>query len=346
MAILMKYPARWFLAPLLLAGFAMTPAPCTAIDKVPVIVGNLSFPGDPFDQYWRRFENKMRAQQIPDLEAKLFIRGELGSEEILMRSLRRGRVQMGSFTASGISAVIPEFGVLLAPYLFDSLEQIHYVIDHHLTPIVEALCAEAGLELLAWNDEGWFNLYAKRSIRVPEDARNYRMRALQAAASRAFLGSIGADVIVIPFPEVITSLQTGLISGGETGSMIYHAAELYREASHLILTRHAYSAGLTVANKAWFARQNQTHQQAIRRAVPAPEFIRQLLRRWEIDDLARIRKAGGDVYEPSPNEIEQWRAASRANHEVLVAEAGGRARELYTAIIEGKHAYRRQPSSE
>ncbi len=72
---------------------------------------------------------------MPDLQIKLLIRGEVGPEEILMRSVRRGRVQIASFTASGITAVLPEFDVLRTPYLFSSLDEVDYVLDEHIAPL-------------------------------------------------------------------------------------------------------------------------------------------------------------------------------------------------------------------
>ena len=142
----------------------------------PVIVGALTFPGDPFDQYWQRFNTAMAAQGENGLEVKLFIRGELGPEEVLMSALRRGRVHMSSFTASGLTAVIPEFTITLAPYLFRSYEEVDQVLDNHLGPLLVELCRDAGLEFLTWNDEGWFNVYAKQPLLLPSEAVHYRMR--------------------------------------------------------------------------------------------------------------------------------------------------------------------------
>lgn len=303
------------------------------------IVGALSFPGDPFDQYWRTFERTL-SDETSEIELKLFIRGELGPEEVLMSGLRRGRIHLSSFTASGLTAVIPEFTVTLAPYLFDSYEEVDYVYDHHLMELVETLCSNAGLQFLSFNDEGWFHLYGKRPLVAPDDALNYRMRALQAPSSRAFLAEIGADVISLPFPDVTPSLQTGLISGGETGTMIYAVAELYNEAPHLTLTRHAYSAGVTVANKRWFDRLSPESQKALRRAVPKPTYIRRLLRDWVQNDFQRIERAGGFLHELSDQQRGNWRAATIETHDRLIASAGGESRRLYDLIIEAKRIYR------
>ncbi len=81
-----------------------------------------------------------------------------------MRSLRRGRVQVASFTASGVSAVLPEFDILRAPFLFSSMDEVDFVLDEHITPLMKELLAAQDLHFFAFSDEGWFNLYGQTAL--------------------------------------------------------------------------------------------------------------------------------------------------------------------------------------
>jgi len=304
-----------------------------------VTIGALTFPGDPFDQYWQQFASNLTEKNIPDLNIKMLIRGETGPEEALMRAVRRGRVQMAAFTASGVTAAVPEFDILRAPYLFSSQAEVDYVLDVHMAPLFKALLAKQGLHLIAFSDEGWFNLYGDYVFQVPEDARGIRMRALQSPASQAFLQYIGADMIQLPFSDVFTGLQTGLISGGETGTMIYAVAGLDSEAPALTLTRHAYSVGITAANKRWFDKLSDKHRSALSGSVPSVDFIRTVLRAWVSDDLARLSERGIAVHYQSREQRAAWISASTGSHATLIERIGGKAREFYDAVLRAKQAY-------
>lgn len=321
-------------------GFLLLPLQQAAAQESEVVtIGALTFPGDPFDQYWQQFASNFTEKNIPDLDIKMLIRGETGPEEALMRAVRRGRVQMAAFTASGVTAAVPEFDILRAPYLFSSHAEVDYVLDVHMAPLFKALLAEQGLHLIAFSDEGWFNLYGDNVFHLPEDARAIRMRALQSPASQAFLRYIGADMIQLPFSDVFTGLQTGLIAGGETGTMIYAVAGLDSEAPALTLTRHAYSVGITAANKRWFDNLSGEHRNALAGAVPSVDFIRTVLRAWVSDDLARLSERGVAVHYQSLEQRAAWIAATTGSYAPLIESIGGKAQEFYDAVLKAKQAY-------
>ena len=159
----------------------------------------------------QRFAENVQSQSVPDLKLKLLIRGEVGPEEVLMRSVRRGRVEIASFTASGLSAVLPEFDLLRAPYLFSSYEEVDYALDRYIAPLMVDLLAAQDLQFLVFSDEGWFNLYGQSDFLSPQSTKGERLRALQSPASQAFLRSIGADMIQITVSYTHLTMPTILL---------------------------------------------------------------------------------------------------------------------------------------
>ena len=131
-----------------------------ALAETTVTVGTLSVAGDPIDQFWQRFKANLERESPNLFQLKLFIRGELGGEEALLSAVRRGRVQMASFTVSGMSAVVPEFALLRSPYLFESDEELDFVLDHYLSAPLWKLAERENLQVLGWLDDGWMSLYA------------------------------------------------------------------------------------------------------------------------------------------------------------------------------------------
>lgn len=323
---------------ILAAAACVVPGAAAATDAT---AAALSFPGDPTDKYWRLFaKNLTRAGSSVSL--KLLTRGELGSEEQILPATRRGRVQLAGFTSSGLEALIPEFGLLLAPFLFESFAEADFVLDHYLAEPFAGLCDRQGLVMLTWYDEGWRNLYSRQPLTGPESVKGVRLRALQARASRAFLGALGADVIPMPFPEVVPGLQTKLIDGGEIGAYMYAVSGVATEAPHYTLTRHAYSTGIIAANKDWYGRLNARESAEVRAATPSAAIARQLMREAAEIDLARVRTEGAAVRDLSADERRRWAELVSSTHNELIATIGGDARDLYRRIEEGKRAFARR----
>lgn len=301
--------------------------------------GALSTPGDPYDILWQRFADDISRESMGRLNAELLVRGEVGGEEALMLAVRRGRIEMAIFTSSGMSAVVPEFAVIMAPFQFDSLAEADYVLDNHLIEPLSALAATKGLTVLSWADEGFHSVYSVSPLRSPADTAGYRMRAFQVPSSPLFLAALGADVAGMPFPDVIPGLQTGLIQGGEAGAMTYASYGLAPVADHYTLTRHAYSAGVYAANSEWFNALEPELQSALRRAVPNATDVRGRVRARNTSDLEHAKRRGSIIHEPTAIEKTQWRKATRTVPQKLVEQIGGQAAAIHARIVEGKEAY-------
>lgn len=312
-------------------------------DTTRVRITALSPPGTPWHDGWVRFEQRFRANNDTDLELDLFVTGQLGSEETMLSSLRRGRVQIGGFSLQGLAVVVPELNVLLAPYLFDSVEEVDFVIDNHLTPAFRELFAEKDMELLQWAEVGWTHIYGLTPIVSPEDAADRPMRASNAIGSQIVTEAIGADSTPVTFSEVIPSLQTGLIESGQSGTGMYAIAGISREAKHLTLTYHAFDTGLIVANRTWYRALSERKQELIMNSLDPLQEGREEIRRVLADFISEELPAQSvTIHRLDEEQRRRWREALAGTHEMLIERIGGRAREIYRRVQEGKREWARR----
>ena len=295
-----------------------------------------------YRSHFAKFERAVEGSFEGGADVVLLIDGQAGTEESMMSTLRRGRAQLGVLTTAGVSAVIPELILLMAPYLFDSFEEADWVLDNFVYPSAVELMAAKGVHLIQWVDSGWWNVFAQKEIRLPEDSRGVRMRAASSEAAVMFLDAIGADVIPLPFAEVIPGLQTGLVEGGATNTAMYEAVGMYHHAPHLIMTRHALNPGAVMANKRWYDKLSPANQRLMSTAMGTSKLLRADVRLEEQQALDSIRAEGVVPYEPTQSERAEWISASREIHEKLIAELGSSSQEIYDLIQEGKAAYAAQ----
>ena len=308
-------------------------------------VGALSSPGDPFDVLWSRFADRVAEESSGRLRANLFVRGEVGGEEALMLAVRRGRIEVSILTSSGLSAVIPEMALLMAPFMFSGLDEADFVFDHYLSDPIQALSAEKGIKVLGLADEGFLSVFSVTPIRTPKDLNGYRMRSRQVASSPLFLEALSADVVPLPFPELIPALQTSLVQGAEAGTMTYASYGLAPIAPFLTLTRHAYSSGIYGASSVWFDNLDDHLQSAVLRATPDVNEVRRMVRARNLSDLEKAASQGVVLYQPSGTEIAAWKEATSAVAGQLVDQIGGNAHIFYDAIMDGKAAYLRDKTN-
>jgi len=299
-----------------------------------VRVSSLTVPDTPWYDGWQRFEARLAALEGHGLTVELFVTGQLGSEESVLSALRRNRVQLGGFSLHGLSTVVPELSLLLAPYLFENEAQADFVIDRYLDDIYRGLLAQRGIELLAWSEVGWNHVYATQPVHTPQDLRRMAMRTSNAEATRLFSEALGARAVNVTFADLHTALQTGMVNSGQSGIGMYLMTGISREAPHLLLTGHAYDTGLTVANGQWWRSLTDAQRQSLRSALGSQDDGRQAIR----SHLARLQREATSlpditVSEPTPAQLESWRELGRSTHPDIIAGAGPRGEEIYRLIM-------------
>lgn len=314
--------------------------------KVLVRITALAVPDTPWHAGWTRFLERLAASPAADdVLPKMYIFGQLGSEETMLTNLRRGRIQVGGFSLQGLASMVPEISILLAPYLFDSHAEADFVIDEYLTRPFAELFAAQGAQLIAWSEVGWTHLYSVEPIEAPEDVRGMPMRSSTALGARAFGSAMAMDMIAITFPEVLPALQTGLIEGGQSSATMFALGGLAREAKHLTLTQHAFDTGLIIANRRWFESLSpQTRSALVDSFDPAP-VARAGLRDVESSLIeTELAEQGVRVNWLSDRDRDAWRQPALRTHPQLIEEIGGEAHRIYAIIQVGKADFRARKS--
>lgn len=297
-------------------------------------------PGTPWFDSWVHFEAALDSYPQHQFRPRFYLTGQLGSEESALSQLRRGRVQMGGFSLQGASAVVPELGLLMSPYLFSNHAEVDYVMDHYLLAAFDDLFARRNLILLGWAEVGWTHLYGDRPLLTPDDAQGLKLRSSYALASQLFVQSIGADPITLPFPEIMPSLQTGLINGGESSGILYALTGMAQEAPHLTLTGHAFDSGMILANRNWFSGLESEQQQALRSSLMSVDQFRSSIRATESAVIADAQRNGITLHRPSASQLQEWRSATAANRATLASAIGGDAARINRVLNQGLRAAR------
>jgi len=302
-----------------------------------VVIGASGAIDTPWHDGWRRFERRVYEAEYPGLELQMSVNGQLGTEETILAQARRGRIQYAGTSLHGMSSVVPELSVILAPYLFDSYEEVDFVTDNYLTPVFTEMLAERGLTFIQWSEVGWNHIYCRQPRVEPGEFRGVKMRASTAIAPQVFTNSIGADNIPLPFDETLPALQTGLIECGQSGAGQYLLSGIAGEAPHYTLTGHAYDSGVQFANSQWYDSLPEEVRQVLANALDGQQENRDIVREVIAGQEREWQEAGRvTFYILTAEQQARWREAAQGSHRKLIDRIGGRAQEIYDLIQVGK----------
>ncbi|MDX2144838.1 MAG: TRAP transporter substrate-binding protein [Rhodospirillaceae bacterium] len=291
------------------------------------------------EQKWLTYRDTVQRKSGGQIAMKMLIYGELGAEENLVAGIRRGRVNIANWSGAVTTTVVPEMALLYAPFLFDDYDEADFVMDRFLFPAYAKLFAEKDIHFLSWDEIGFSQVWSKTPILTPEDAKGKRFRVASSDAAQLFAQALGADVIPLPFSDIISSLQTGLIEAGETGTVMYVRTGIAGDAKHITLTDHSFATSVIVLRKGWLDGLSEDQRKILLESWIPIATSRQWTREEVTDDLARAQELGFTAHKISPEQRDRWRAATADVTRKLIERVGGNAQMIWDVAQEGKKAY-------
>ena len=109
-----------------------------------------------------------------------------------------------------------------------------------------------GAHMLALGSQGLRHMYGKKAVQKLADIKGAKVRVQATVTEDTLFPAYGAQVVHMPFGEVYTSLQTGVVDMAENGINNYLVNKHYEPAPVLSLTEHeANNAALFVSDKVW-----------------------------------------------------------------------------------------------
>lgn len=322
-------------AAILSAATVLTPATASAVE---LKYAAIAPPNSPWAKLIAGLAGNAAKNSAGDLVIKPFLGGQLGAESVVIQQVARGRVDMGGFSLTATALVVPELGLLNAPYLWDSREQAVCALDNHLIKSLKPYFAERGLINLGWGEAGYQVVFAKKPLLTAADYEGLKVRVSQAKGSVGAFKAFGSNGVILSSAELNSSLQTGLVDAAEIPATFGILTGVGQLAPVVNQTNHVYLPTLTVVSKKAFDKLSPENQTALM-ASPLPAAVqRKTVRGVEAAMVARLTGAGGKFLALDDAEMEILRAKGVASHAGLVENTSGDAAAVWALIQDAKTA--------
>ena len=277
------------------------------------------------------FKNYVEATSNGAIEVELFIGTQLCSKGAeCLQGVADGSIDVYISTSGGASGIFPYVQVLDLPYLMADDRIAEHVLAGDFTRTLRKMAlADSGdaIRLMTiGNTGGWRNFAnTKRRVASPEDMNGLKIRTVVADLPQELVRALGASPTPIPWPELFTSFQTGVVEGSKNGiadimGMKFPDAGL----QYVTLDGHAYMGALWWMNNAKFM------------------FMPEGMRRVVVDGFAALQQAtfaspkrksikayqdfvagGGDLYVPTPEQKAAFKSSSAPVYDWFKANVKG-----------------------
>ncbi|HEX3500876.1 MAG TPA: TRAP transporter substrate-binding protein, partial [Stellaceae bacterium] len=180
---------------------------------------------------------------------------QLGQEPQMLQKIRTGDIDFIISSTANAATVQPESGVMSIHFVFRSEEHLAKAIaDPGFTAAVKEMFngKVQGARVLTVLTLGLRDFYSKREIHSIADVKGLKIRVQATPTEDTLFPAYSAQVVHMPFGDVYTSLQTGIVDVAENGINVYLSNKHYEVAPIMSLSEHeANNSVIWVSDKVW-----------------------------------------------------------------------------------------------
>ncbi|MFY8100576.1 MAG: TRAP transporter substrate-binding protein DctP, partial [Allorhizobium sp.] len=157
----------------------------------------------------------------------------------------------------------------------------------------------------AFYDSGARSFYStKKPIESLADLKGMKVRVQQSDLWIAMMEAFGANPTPMPFGEVYSSLETGVVDAAENNWPSYESSRHFEVAKSYTLTQHSLTPEILVISKVTWDKLTPEDQKIIRES--AKESVGKMRELWQAREKAaeeKVRASGVNVITPNKDEF-------------------------------------------
>ncbi len=288
-----------------------------AIAQQDVKIGYALAPDSHYGVAAQKFEEVVKAELGDAFNFVDFPSSGLGGEREVIEGLQIGTVEMTIVSSGTLANFVPETGVFDIPFLFRDLGHARAVLDGQIGQGILSKFDAVGLHGLAWGEQGFRHITNNRNaIHTPTDVEGLKIRTMENPVHLAAFNAMGAAPTPMAWPEVVSSLQQGVIDGQENPLSVIVSVKLDEVQKYLTLSGHVYSPAMILVSKPFWDGLDDTQKAAFDKAgKEAVVAMRGYVDNVETTGVETLKERGMEVNELSAEEKAAFQASIKSAYD-------------------------------
>lgn len=207
--------------------------------------------------------------------------GVLGTFPQMFDMVRTGTLDMCEGWPEINSMLEPKLSVICLPYQFKDFKHgTETVLGHIGEEMGELLLKKTGVKTVSYLPYGFRQLITiKRPVKIVSDMKGLKVRVPEAKNYFAGIKKLGGEPVVIPWGEVYTALQTGLVDAAEAPFDGIEGQKWHEVGRYITVINWMYqSATIHINEKLW--EKLPDYAKDILKSA-AKETVKWQIERWE-----------------------------------------------------------------
>lgn len=241
------------------------------------------------------------------MRVDIYSSGQLGQERDLIELLQIGSLAMTKVSTAPLEAFVPEMKIFGIPYLFRDDEHRWKVLNSEIGKKLLLAGEPFYLRGMCFYDAGSRSFYTKQApINSPADLKGLKIRVMKSLTSFAMVQSLGGSPTPIPWGELYTALQQGVVDGAENNPPSFYLSRHYEVCKFYSLDEHTSVPDILLMSTAVWHSLSPQEQQWLQEAVDESVEHQKILWKQSSDEALRaVQEAGVKVVNPDKTPFQQ-----------------------------------------
>ncbi len=293
---------------IILAAALVALAPSAWAQQVQVKLGTLAPNGSTWHELLKEMAERWAQATGDQVKLRIYAGGTQGSEGEMIRKMAVGQLQGAAVTSVGLHDIAPEPQATAVPLMFETADEVHRALVQ-LEPRFDAALDRKGYVALQWGVIGSIKLFCTKPYRTPAEAEGAKIFVWEGdPGSVKAWKAAGFAPVVLSSTDVVTSLQTGMISCIPNVPLYVLTARLFEKAPYMLDVPWGWLVGATVLRKdAWERIPAGFRPQLAQIAKDLGKRVDAEVARLNADAVEAMKKQGLTVLDVDQD---QWRAVA------------------------------------
>tara|TARA_R110002094_G_scaffold139230_1_gene130410 strand:+ start:6884 stop:7912 length:1029 start_codon:yes stop_codon:yes gene_type:complete len=188
-----------------------------------------------------------------DVEFQIFPQGQLGNQREMTEGVQLGTIQGTVAPAAFLGGFNPAVSILDIPFLLpadaDKAQELRE--GPFGRALLETFKSKGVVGVALWPN-GMMNFTSNKPLDNLSDLGGQKFRVMDSKILIEQFDALGASAIALPFSELYTSLQTGVVDGQENPLDTIQRMKFYEVQKYLVVSEHGAMEDVVLFNPAWW----------------------------------------------------------------------------------------------
>lgn len=260
----------------------------------------------------RRFAELVEEKSKGRIKILVQANSELGDEGEVIEQMKFGGIDFARISISSLTETIPEYNVLMMPYLYRDSDHMWSVLDGKIGDHFLEELQDYNLVGLSWYDAGARSFYnSVRPIKTVEDLEGLTIRVQGVDSMIDLVEALGAKTQVVQYADIYSNLQLGKVDGAENNIPSYESMDHFKVAKYFSLDEHTRQPELQICSKNTWDQLSEEDKEIISEsAKESAIYQREVWRIREESAKARVIEQGTIINTISEENLKEFQKRS------------------------------------